>query len=100
MPELRDEKSFADSNNWANLAREVGVRLPHWRMACTTGGMRRFLRKIGVDVKEYLEANHERNLSVFSTLNPTWPLRAWAGIQLENLMFDRGIRKDYEEEDA
>jgi len=87
MTMLRTENSFADHIHWQDLAREKGIRLPLWRMACTTGGMRRFLKKLGVTVDEYLSANDERNLKVFAKKNPTWPLRAWVGIQLENLDF-------------
>lgn len=87
MTTLRTEESFTDHYHWAELARERGIRLPLWRMACTTGGMRRFLKKLGITVDEYLADNNERNLRVFGQKNPTWPLRAWVGIQLENLAF-------------
>lgn len=86
---LRGEETFADSNNWNELARQAGVRLPQWRMKATPGGMRRFLKKIGWSVDKYLDDNNEKTLKVFAQLNPDWPLRAWAGMQLENLFWER-----------
>lgn len=87
---LRGEETFSDAIRWQELAKLHGVRLPLWRMPVTTGGMRRFLKKINVTVEEYLQANNERTLKVFSTNNPDWPLRAWAGIQLENFGWEEG----------
>lgn len=87
MVTIRTEETFADHERWQEMARARGIRLPLWRMPVTTGGMRRFLKKLNITVDEYLEENNERNLKVFPARNPTWPLRAWVGIQLENLDF-------------
>lgn len=86
---MRGEETFSDSNRWLEMSKEIHVRLPLWRMPCTTGGMRRFLRKINVSVDKYLSDNNDRRLSQFHERNPDWPLRAWAGIQLENLFWER-----------
>lgn len=84
---LRGEETFSDSIRWQELAKEHNVRLPLWRMPITTGGMRRFLKKINVPVDQYLSDNAELTLKVFGKKNPNWPLRAWAGLQLENIGF-------------
>jgi hypothetical protein len=84
MLELRTEDSFGtDQLRWIDMAKERKLRLPLWRMQCTTGGMRRWLRKIKRDPTWYLEKTNEKTLKVFAQNNPTWPLRAWAGICLE-----------------
>jgi hypothetical protein len=82
---MRD--NFADANYWVDLARERNIRLPLWRMSCTTGGMRRYLKRLHIEVTDYLEANNEKNLRQFSQMNPDWPLRAWVGLVLENLKY-------------
>lgn len=86
---LRTRETFSDANRWDEMAKEVGVRLPQWRMKTTTGGIRRWLRKIGVSVDKYLADNNDKRLGDFITRNPDWPLRAWAGIQLENILWER-----------
>lgn len=97
--EMRGEETFTSSLRWTEMASEVGVRLPLWRMPCTTGGMRRFLKKINVSVEDYLAANNDKRLNQFMIRNPDWPLRAWAGIQLENLLWNREHPEAYKEEE-
>lgn len=78
---LRED--FSDAIRWVDLAREAGIKLPLWRARCTTGGMRKYLKKLEIPVEEYLSLNNEKNLRHFNQMNPDWPLRAWVGIQLE-----------------
>ena len=80
---MREETDFADSNLWLELAKERKLRLPLWRFPCTTGGMRKYLKKLNVSVDEYLEYSGEKILKVFPRNNPEWPLRAWVGLVLE-----------------
>lgn len=85
---LRTEESFSaemfsQTVLWAQLAKDRRLRLPLWRMQCTTGGMRRWLKKIKRDPNWYLDYSGERTLKVFAQNNPDWPLRAFAGICLE-----------------
>lgn len=80
---VREENTFADSNLWLELAKERKLRLPLWRMACTTGGMRKYLKKLNVSVDDYLTYSGERILKDFPRRNPEWPLRAWVGLLLE-----------------
>lgn len=74
---------FLDADNWARLASERHLYLPKWGTPCTTGIMRRWLRKLSLSVEWY------RNWSGFGTLaqwpaeNPLWPARAFAGLLLE-----------------
>lgn len=91
MVELRGEGTFSEQLRWAEWAKELHIRLPMWRFACTTGGMRRFLKKLNVPVSDYLEANNEKNLSQFAKMNPDWPLRAWVGLQIEWYRINNGL---------
>lgn len=74
---------------WGDLSRTTGIRLPMWKMPMTTGGMRRFLRKIGKDPTWYFGHTNEKTLGEFAKKNPEWPLRAWAGICLEWYWYER-----------
>lgn len=82
---MRTESDFHsdDRNHWIELARTYKVRLPYWSRPCTTGGMRRFLRKINVSVEDYIARTNSVRLRDFIDMNPDWPLRAWVGLELE-----------------
>lgn len=98
---LRGEEDFGvDQLRWAQLAKDRRLRLPLWRMPCTTGGMRRWLKKIKRDPSWYLDHSGERTLKVFAQNNPDWPLRAWAGICLEWVQDEdhKSLEEDYEPE--
>lgn len=79
-------RDFADAAYWAELARTRGLRLPQWHRPVTTGGMRRWLRKLGLSVEEYYRFSGERTLKDFARANPTWPLRAWVGVLLDSVV--------------
>jgi len=83
--ELRPEESFdgGDRAYWILMAKRRGIRLPLWRMPCTTGGFRRFLKKLSITVNDYLVVNNDNRLNDFITMNSNWPLRAWVGHLLE-----------------
>lgn len=85
---LRGPETFSDTERWDELSRKYRVRLPMWRFPVTTGRMRSFLKKLGKPVEDYLSDNNEKNLKHFNKLNPDWPMRAWAAMQLEALAFD------------
>jgi hypothetical protein len=76
-------RDFLDAEHWAELAREQGVRLPQWATRCTTGGMTRWLRKLGRSVEWYRADSGFRTLQEWIDANPTWPLRAFVGLVLE-----------------
>ena len=76
-------KDFLDAPHWDDLARIYGVRLPPWGMPITVSAMRRWLRKVGLTSEWYREWSGEPKMDAFANRNPTWPLRAWAGLMLE-----------------
>ncbi len=89
---LRSDFHSDDERNWQELATRAGVALPPYGIPCTTGRMEKFLRKIGLPVREYLEEisgyytpTSKRRLSDWPDHNPTWPLKAWVGVILEYL---------------
>lgn len=68
---------------WVSLARSDGFRLPRKAIACTSGAMERWLRKLGVTGTQYREWTGGQGLKAFIEANPTWSLRAWVGVLLE-----------------
>jgi len=81
---------FKDAREWERLARLRGFRLPAWGVPPTPGRMRAILRRLGVGVPDYLEWAGEETLSDFARRNPLWPLRAWAGLVLEQFAPEGG----------
>ena len=77
-------RDFADSEVWDDLAKEYGIRLPDWWQAPEPKQMARYLRKLMITKKQYLEACGEGSqLEDFARLNPEFPLRAFVGNILE-----------------
>ncbi len=80
-----------DRNNWDRLAAAAGVRLPPYGIPCMTNRIERWLQKLGISVAEYLDdvgyytPSHRRGLKDWPEHNPTWPLKAWVGLQLDYL---------------
>ena len=52
---LKLRRDFADSNEWDELARARGIRLPLWTLAPTPANMRKWLRKVGWTGVRYIE---------------------------------------------
>lgn len=77
------KRDFASAPHWLELARARNVRLPLWTTPCTTSGMRRWLRRAGLSVGWYRRWSGYRSLQEWIDANPRWPLRAFAGICLE-----------------
>ncbi len=84
---------FADMHEWERLASEAGLQLPIHNTPLTTGGMEKWLRRLGIPLVAYHEWNGcgpdgkdtgPRRLSDFITRNPTWTMRAWSGLVLEH----------------
>jgi hypothetical protein len=80
-PALRSD--FLDGSYWAELASVRGLRLPRWAQRYSRGQAAKWLRRVGISTKAYLEASGEASLSDFGCNNPDWPLRAWVGLLLE-----------------
>jgi hypothetical protein len=88
-------RHFIDEKTWRTLARARGIRLPLWGKPVTPNAMRRWLKKLGISVKDYLDwqgdgpldpatnKNRRATLKDFAERNPDWPLRAWVGLLLE-----------------
>lgn len=76
-------RDFVDAPHWVELARVRHVRLPLWTTPCTTAGMRRWLRRAGLSLTWYRRWSGYRRLQDWIDDNPDWPLRAFAGICLE-----------------
>jgi hypothetical protein len=74
---------FLDADNWTELAHTYGLRLPVWGTPCTTGAMTRWLKRTGLSVAWYREWSGYQSLQQWIDANPLWPLRAFAGLCLE-----------------
>jgi hypothetical protein len=76
-------RDFLEESHWLELASHYGLRLPPWGMPCTPGQMARWLRKVGLSGKWYREWTGFGSLQDWIIANPLWPLRAFAGLLLE-----------------
>lgn len=76
-------RDFRDMGQWESMAKAKGVKLPPFGDSPTPTIMRSFLRKLRINVTDYLDWAGETKLVDFALANPTWPARAWAGIVLE-----------------
>lgn len=76
-------RNFLDAPHWSELAHAYGVRLPQWGTPATTGAMTRWLKRTGFSVAWYREWSGYQALQQWIDANPTWPLRAFAGLCLE-----------------
>ena len=77
-------RSFDTDDLWMDLAKRRKLRLPPYGEAATAANLRSFLRKCGVTGTAY-EAELGCTLAEYCAWNPTYPLRALAGIALEYL---------------
>lgn len=80
LPLIRD---FFDDGYWQYLAKIYWVKLPTWTFPPTPGKMRKWLKKLNIEVSEYNRVFGFAKLGEFVTLNPKWPFRAWCGLVLE-----------------
>lgn len=74
---------FMDEEHWVELARARGVRLPAPGVPITPAAMERWLRRLGMTTRQYLDWTGARTLAQFGAANPGWTLRAWVGLLLE-----------------
>ena len=81
--QLRED--YSADPEWISLAAEHSIELPEYGSPCSSSEMRWFLEKLNVPEATYLSWSGMRNCEEFARLNPTWPLRAWAGSLLESL---------------
>lgn len=74
--------SYLDEPYWANKASELNIRLPQ-KHDVGAKGMRKVAKKLGVDIKAFLETTGCANLNELVSLNPTWNSRSLAALIME-----------------
>lgn len=74
--------SYLDDSYWSDKASELGIRLPQ-KHEVGARGMRKVAKKLGVDIKEFLETTGCSNLNELVSLNPTWNSRSLAALVME-----------------
>jgi len=87
------KRDFLDDGYWQELAKDWKVRLPTWTLPPEPRTMRRWLRRLRVREREYLDACGFDKLDEFIEKNPEWPLRAWVGVLLEYVQ-DRELARE------
>lgn len=75
---------WADVEHWRMLAKSMGTRLPQsYQPATSTKYIRKIAKKVGVDIKEWIESTGCANLTEINSLNPNTPAYAMTGWMLE-----------------
>lgn len=75
---------YEDEQHWMMLAKKHGVRLPSQYIPNNElKYMKRIMKKLGIDPKDYLDACGVTTLKGLVKLNPTWNARAEIGLLLE-----------------
>ena len=75
---------YEDEPHWQMLAKQHGVRLPSQYVPNNElKYMKRIMKKLGIDPKDYLDACDVTTLKQLVKLNPTWNARAEIGLLLE-----------------
>lgn len=81
---------YEDELHWQTLAKQHGVRLPSQYVPNNElKYMKRIMKKLEVDPKDYLDACGVTTLKQLVKLNPTWNARAEIGLLLEH--FDDSV---------
>jgi hypothetical protein len=76
-------RDLLDAPYWVELAQAAQVRLPQWHVPATPANLERWLRSVGIPVAAFLSWAGYKRLSDAARLNPSWGLRPWAGLTLE-----------------
>lgn len=74
--------TYADDCFWSAKASELNIRLPQ-KHDVGAKGLRKVAKKLGVDIKEFLETTGCSNLNELVQLNPTWNSRSLAALIME-----------------
>lgn len=75
---------YEDEPSWQTLAKKHGVRLPSQYIPNNElKYMKRIMKKLGIDPKDYLDVCGVTTLKQLVKLNPTWNARAEIGLLLE-----------------
>lgn len=75
--------TYLEENHWQSLAKDAKYKMPAYNQHCTTLEMRKILRKLKVDVHEWLQCSALSNLQQWIDLNPSYTAYAFAGNILE-----------------
>lgn len=75
---------WSDEQHWRDLAKSMNVRLPQsYQPATSTKYIRRIAKKVGIDIKEWIESTGCANLTEINNLNPNIPAYVMTGWMLE-----------------
>lgn len=73
-----------DEPYWKAIASERGIRMPQWHILGTeVKYVKRACKKLGIDVKEYVESTGFKTLKEFAENNPKFNAVAQVGLVLE-----------------
>lgn len=76
--------SYADEQYWREQSSLFGIRLPMWWIpAQETKYARRACKKLGVDIKDFVESTGFSNLNQFVQANPRWTALGAVGLCIE-----------------
>lgn len=89
--------NYLDDGYWLELASARGVRLPYTTTPCTTGGMEKWLRRVGLSVEWYRDWTGYDKLTEWIVRNPGFSLRAFVGQALEEGLPSAGVTKEAHE---
>lgn len=75
---------WADVDHWRLLAKSMNTRLPQsYQPATSTKYIRKIAKKVGVDIKGWVESTGCDNLAEINNLNPNIPAYVMTGWYLE-----------------
>lgn len=74
---------YMDSNLWQELAQEAKFKMPAYNRPCTTSAMRKIMRTLKVDAKQWIDDVALKGLQQWIDLNPKHTAYAFAGNILE-----------------
>lgn len=91
-------QDFEDENHWRNLASDLDIRLPsRYIPNSEVKHLKRVMKKLNINPKEYLEDCGCTTLKGLVSLNPTWP--AWAEVSLMLEWYDEKYGDKNEKEE-
>jgi hypothetical protein len=77
------KQDWKDAPHWSQLYQENSLRSPVHSLPCSPGGMRKFLKKAGITVTQYVEYTGFSFLGKYQEMNPRVPLWVFGGLMLE-----------------
>ena len=80
------KQDWMDAEAWADMARDKGIRLPAKDLRPDPHLMRRYMRKLDMKEREFMEWGGYAKLDDFARLNPRTPLWALIGFLLEYVL--------------